>query len=173
MCADGLHGFRYLKITLDALPEDSPYTSGFGEVSISSVGLRWSGYHGTPDTFSGWFECSDKNLTQWWYDGSYTNEMCTDVFRANDTEPRQGFSDSLRGKLVIHDGPKRDRDPYMGDLAVAGLTSYLTHDVHEAARNVSFRTPLNLETRSPAAVDSLLVLFMKNRIKYTLEGLHK
>lgn len=62
--------------------------------------------------------------------------MCTDVFRANDTEPRQGFSESLVGKLVIHDGPKRDRDPYMGDLAVAALTSYLTHDVHEAARNV-------------------------------------
>lgn len=63
--------------------------------------------------------------------------MCTDAFRANDTEPRQAFSEFLVGKAVIHDGPKRDRDPYMGDLAVSALTSYLTHDIHEAARNVS------------------------------------
>ena len=126
-----------MKITLDALPEDAPHTLAHGNVSIRSVRLQWSGYLGTPDTYSGWFECSDENLTQWWYDGAYTTEMCTDVFRANDTEPRQGFSRSLEGKLVIHDGPKRDRDPYMGDLAVSALTSYLTHDVHEAARNVS------------------------------------
>ncbi|KAH9892918.1 Six-hairpin glycosidase-like protein [Xylariomycetidae sp. FL2044] len=137
VCADGLHGFRYVKISLDALAEDAPYTSPYGEVAIQAVRLRWSGYLGTPDTYAGWFECSDPELTQLWYDGAYTTEMCTDVFRANDTEPRGALSDSLLGKLVIHDGAKRDRDPYMGDLAVGALTSYLTHDdVHEAARNV-------------------------------------
>ncbi|KAK7747141.1 hypothetical protein SLS62_009196 [Diatrype stigma] len=125
VCSDGLHGFRYLKITLDALSEDSPYTSAYGYVSISSIRLQWSGYLGTPETYSGWFECSDEDLTQWWYDGSYTTEMCTDVFRANDTEPRQAYSDSLMDKVVIHDGPKRDRDPYMGDLAVSALTMKL------------------------------------------------
>ncbi len=137
VCSDGLHGFRYIKITLDALPEDSPFALAFGNISINSVSLQWSGYLGTPDTYNGWFECSDEELTQWWYDGSYTNEMCMDIFRANDTEPRQGFSESLLGKLIIHDAPKRDRDPYVGDLAVAALTSYLTHDVQEATRNVS------------------------------------
>lgn len=115
---------------------DAPHTTSFGHVAISSVSLKWSGYLGTPDTFTGWFECSDANLTQWWYNAAYTNEMCTDVFRANDTEPRGAMSDSLLGKMVIHDGPKRDRDPYMGDLAVSALTSYLTHDIQEAARNV-------------------------------------
>ncbi|KAI0127468.1 Six-hairpin glycosidase-like protein [Xylariales sp. AK1849] len=136
VCSDGLHGFRYVKITLDALADDAPYTSSEGYVAISSVGLQFSGYLGTPDTFAGWFECSDANLTQWWYDGSYTTEMGTDVFRSNDTEPRGANSSSLIGKLVLHDGAKRDRDPYVGDLAVSALTSYLTHDVHEAARNV-------------------------------------
>ncbi|KAI0841451.1 glycoside hydrolase family 78 protein [Hypoxylon sp. FL0890] len=117
VCSDGLHGFRYLKIELDALAADS-------------------GYLGTPDSYTGWFECSDDDLTQWWYDGAYTTEMCTDIFQDNDTEPRGASSPSLLGKWVILDGAKRDRDPYMGDLAVAALTSYLSHDIHEAARNV-------------------------------------
>ncbi|KAI0106122.1 glycoside hydrolase family 78 protein [Hypoxylon sp. NC0597] len=108
VCSDGLHGFRYLKIELDALAEDAPYTSPYGEIVINS----------------------------WWYDGAYTTEMCTDVFRDNDTEPRGASSPSLLGKWVILDGAKRDRDPYMGDLAVAALTSYLSHDIHEATRNV-------------------------------------
>ncbi|OTA60858.1 glycoside hydrolase family 78 protein [Hypoxylon sp. EC38] len=136
VCSDGLHGFRYLKIELDALTEDSPYTSPYGEIVINSVSLQWSGYLGTPDSYTGWFECSDPDLTQWWYDGVYTTEMCTDIFRDNDTEPRGASSPSLLGKWVILDGAKRDRDPYMGDLAVAALTSYLSHDIHEAARNV-------------------------------------
>ncbi|KAI0013964.1 glycoside hydrolase family 78 protein [Xylariaceae sp. FL0662B] len=136
VCADGLHGFRYLKIELDALPEDAPYTSPYGEIHINSVSLQWSGYLGTPNTYSGWFDSSDTDLAQWWFDGSYTTEMCTDVFRRNDTETRGAVSQSLLGKWVIHDGVKRDRDPYVGDLAVSALTSYLTHDFHEAARNV-------------------------------------
>lgn len=138
VCSDGLHAFRYVRISLDAIPADAPYTSAQGQVEISSVGLRWSGYLGTPDTFKGWFECSDADLTQWWFDGVYTVEMGTDIFRANDTEPRGATSDSLLGKLVLHDGAKRDRDPYMGDLAVASLTGYLSHDdvTGEATRNV-------------------------------------
>ncbi|KAI1378370.1 glycoside hydrolase family 78 protein [Hypoxylon crocopeplum] len=136
VCSDGLHGFRYLKVELDAIAEDAPYTSPYGEIVINSVSLQWSGYLGTPDTYTGWFECSDADLTQWWYDGAYTTEMCTDIFRDNDTEPRGASSPSLLGKWVLLDGAKRDRDPYMGDLAVAALTSYLSHDIPEAARNV-------------------------------------
>lgn len=136
MCADGLHGFRYLKVSLEALPEDAPYTSPFGLVSISAVALEYSGFLGTPDTFTGHFECSDSDITQWWYDAVYTTDLCTDVFLANDTEPRGAASPTLLGKLVLHDGAKRDRDPYVGDLAVSALTSYLSHDAHQAARNV-------------------------------------
>ncbi|KAI1282309.1 Six-hairpin glycosidase-like protein [Xylaria sp. FL0933] len=136
VCSDGLHAFRYVRISLDALTTDSPYTSADGQVEISSVSLRWSGYLGTPDTFTGWFECSDSNLTQWWYDGVYTVDMGTDIFRANDTEPRGATSPTLLDKLVMHDGAKRDRDPYMGDLAVSSLTSYLSRAASEASLNV-------------------------------------
>lgn len=136
VCVDGLHGFRYLKIRLAAIASDAPYTVPYGSVSIKAMSLEYSGFLGTPDTFTGWFECSDADITQWWYDAVYTNDLCTDVFRANDTEPRGATSPTLLGKLVLHDGAKRDRDPYVGDLAVAALTSYMSHDVPSAARNV-------------------------------------
>ncbi|KAH8816542.1 Six-hairpin glycosidase-like protein [Xylogone sp. PMI_703] len=136
VCSDGLHGFRYLKIYLDAIASDYPYTSPYGTVSIGSVALHYAGYLGTPETFTGWFECSDDDLNRYWYDAVYTNDLCTDIFRANDTDPRNSASPTLVGKLVLHDGAKRDRDPYVGDLGVSALTSYLSHDVHEAARDV-------------------------------------
>lgn len=136
VCADGLHGFRYVKIRMASLSTDSPYTSSYGSVSIASISLQYSGYLGTPDTFTGHFECSDPDITQWWYDAVYTNDLCTDIFLANNTEPRNAASPSLLGKLVLHDGPKRDRDPYVGDLAVSALTTYLSHDAAEASRNV-------------------------------------
>ncbi|OHE94447.1 alpha-L-rhamnosidase A [Colletotrichum orchidophilum] len=140
VCADGLHGFRYIRIYLDALPSDSPHTVPQGQVNISSLSLELSAYHGTPDTFRGWFECSDEELTQWWFDGVYTNDLCVDTFRgAEDAEPRGAASDTLEGNVVIHDAPKRDRDPYVGDLAVAALTGYVSHGkgvLSEASRNV-------------------------------------
>lgn len=137
VCADGLHGFRYLRLTLQALPTDAPYTTPLGSVSIASLSLAFSAFRGTPATFTGWFECSDAALTQWWYDAVYTNDLCTDTFRANDTDPRNAASPSLIGKRVLHDGAKRDRDPYVGDLAVSALTLYLSHHADAApARDV-------------------------------------
>ncbi|MCX4774576.1 discoidin domain-containing protein [Streptomyces sp. NBC_01260] len=135
--ADGLHGFRYLKITLDALPSDAPAAQPWGEVAIDAVSLDFTAYLGTPDSYRGWFLCSDEELNRYWYGASYTNELVVDTFRRDDVDPRNAFSPSLDGKLVLHDGPKRDRDPYVGDVAVAGRTLYLTHDdAAEAARNV-------------------------------------
>lgn len=136
VCEDGLHGFRYVKVYLDALPSDAPYTTSYGSVSIGSMSLNFSAFLGTPDTFTGYFESSDDQLNQWWYDGVYTNDLCTDIFRANDTDPRGAASPTLIGKLVLHDGAKRDRDPYVGDLAVSARTSYVSHDLHLAPRNV-------------------------------------
>ncbi|MDH6702891.1 alpha-L-rhamnosidase C-terminal domain-containing protein [Streptomyces sp. MAA16] len=135
--ADGLHGFRYLKITLDALASDAPAAEPWGTVEIDSVGLDFTAYLGTPATYRGWFLCSDDDLNRYWYGASYTNELVTDTFRQDDVDPRNAWSASLEGRLVLHDGPKRDRDPYVGDLAVSARTLYLTHDeAAEAARNV-------------------------------------
>ena len=133
VCADGLHGFRYVKITLDALPGDAPDARPNGEVDISGVTLDFTGYIGR---YTGWFESSDQQLNQYWYDAAYTNELVIDTFRPTDIEPRGADSPTLDGKLVLHDGAKRDRDPYVGDIAVSGRTTYLTHDAAVAARDV-------------------------------------
>jgi hypothetical protein len=135
--ADGLHGFRYLKITLDALPSDAPAAQPWGTVAVDAVSLDFTAYLGTPDSYRGWFLSSDDELNQYWYGAAYTNELVTDTFRRDDVDPRGAFSESLDGKLVLHDGAKRDRDPYVGDLAVSARTLYLTHDDAAAAsRNV-------------------------------------
>ena len=136
MCADGLHGFRYLKIYLDALPSDAPYTSSYGEVVIDSIALNFTAFIGTADTYTGWFDSSDADLNQYWYDAAYTAEMVVDHFEVNTTDPRNAASPSLIGKLVVFDGAKRDRDPYVGDLAVSARTLYLTHNLADAVINV-------------------------------------
>lgn len=125
-----------MKIYLDALSADTPYTSSYGHVAIDSINLNYTAFIGTPNTFTGWFESSDEQLNQWWYDGIYTNDLNTDRLEVNTTDPREAASPSLLGKLVLLDGAKRDRDPYVGDIAVAGRTLYLSHDSPEAARNV-------------------------------------
>lgn len=137
VCADGLHGFRYMRIALDALESDAPYTQPNGTVKISSIELKWYGFLGTPESYTGWFECSDEALTQYWFDGAYTNEMCTAKFTPNTTDPRDADTPGLDSKLVLQDGAKRDRDPYVGDIAVSGRTAYLTHSqTAKAAKNV-------------------------------------
>ncbi|MGH3417471.1 MAG: discoidin domain-containing protein, partial [Actinocrinis sp.] len=135
--ADGLRGFRYLKITLDALPGDAPAALPYGTVSIDGVSLDFTGYLGTPDSYGGWFLCSDPDLNNYWYAAAYTNELITDTFLSTDCEPRGADSPTLEGKLVLQDGAKRDRDPYVGDIAVSGRTLFLTHpDAAIAAKNV-------------------------------------
>lgn len=136
VCADGLHGFRYVTITLDALASDAPDTTAVGQVKIDDVSLDFTGFVGTPDTYTGWFDSSDDDLNTAWYDAAYTNELITDTFRSDDVDPRNADSPTLEGKLVLHDGAKRDRDPYVGDIYVSGQTTYLTHDTAVAARDV-------------------------------------
>ncbi|QSZ35275.1 hypothetical protein DSL72_008144, partial [Monilinia vaccinii-corymbosi] len=81
-------------------------------------------------------ESSDENLNQWWYDGVYTNDIATDIFTLNTSDPRNAYSPTLDGKLVLLDGAKRDRDPYVGDIAVSGKTLFLSHNAPEASRNI-------------------------------------
>lgn len=136
VCSDGLHGFRYLKISLDAVSSDAAHAASSGTVAIDAVNLDFTAYLGTAKTFRGTFDSSDEKLNRIWYAAAYTNDLTTDHFRATDVDPRNAATNTLEGKLVLHDGPKRDRDPYVGDLAVQGRTEYLTHVAKQAPRNV-------------------------------------
>ncbi len=86
--ADGLHGFRYLQISLDALPSDAPAAQPWGTVSIDAVWLEFTAYVGTPESYGGWFLSSDDDLNRYWYGAAYTNELVTDTFRSDDIDPR-------------------------------------------------------------------------------------
>jgi hypothetical protein len=119
-----------------ALPSDAPYTSSYGQVSIDSLSVNYSAFLGTADTFTGWFESSDAQLNQWYYDAVYTVDMGTTSLDVNSIDPRNAAFPGMLGRPVLLDGAKRDRLPYSGDLAVSARTSYLTRNVPEAARNV-------------------------------------
>jgi hypothetical protein len=137
VCSDGLHGFRYLKISIDTLPTDDIFSTPAGWVDIASVSLNFTAYLGTPDSYSGWFESSDAALNEYWYAATYTNEMTIDTFLLNTVDVRNTGNQTLVGQTVLFDGAKRDRDPYVGDIAVSGKTSYLSHqDTAGAVYNV-------------------------------------
>lgn len=125
-----------MRIYLDALPADVPYTSSYGEVSIDSLSLNYTAFQGTAETFTGWFESSDEQLNQWYYDAVYTVDMVTATLDADSIDPRNAASPGMLGRLVLLDGAKRDRLPYSGDLAVTARSSYLTRDLPQAATNV-------------------------------------
>jgi hypothetical protein len=53
-----------------------------------------------PVTYKGSFNCSDPELTRMWYMGAYTSHLCM--------------------QEQIWDAPKRDREAWIGDLAISG-----------------------------------------------------
>jgi Bacterial alpha-L-rhamnosidase 6 hairpin glycosidase domain/Bacterial alpha-L-rhamnosidase C-terminal domain len=121
-----LRGFRYARI----------YLGSPGSVEVDSLALSFTPYLGTPDTYKGHFLSSDDLLNRIWYASTYTVELDTDTFTEDSVEPRNAWSPSLDGKRVIHDGAKRDRDPYVGDLAVSDLTNFVSHVDPEPITNV-------------------------------------
>jgi hypothetical protein len=102
--------FRYLLIFLgnDARAE------------LSDLYLEFTPFLGSPETYAGCFESSDDELNQIWYAGAYTLELST--------------AEDSTGKPVIYDGAKRDRDIWIGDLALEGRIEYLTHNQPDGVR---------------------------------------
>ncbi len=97
-------GFRYVAIALE--------TAGW--VEIDSVSVTFAAYRGTPETFQGYFLCSDDLLNRIWYAGVYTNQLCTFDPRLGDA---LGFMNLAPGaQWVTVDGAKRDRAVWTGDL---------------------------------------------------------
>jgi alpha-L-rhamnosidase len=62
-------GERYQEISLT-----SP-----GSVSLSSAGIRYTAYDGTPRTYRGYFVSSDATLNKEWYAGAYTLNLTQDL----------------------------------------------------------------------------------------------
>ena len=135
--AEGLHGFRYLKITLDALPTDAPAALPYGTVAIDAVALDWGAYLGTPDSYAGWFLCSDDALNRYWYGAAYTNEMVTAPFLASDCDPRGAASPTLLGSSCSRTGPSATATPTSATSACpAARSTSPTPTRPHAARDV-------------------------------------
>jgi alpha-L-rhamnosidase len=62
-------GERYQEISLTSA----------GSVSLSSVGIRYTGYAGTPRSYRGYFVSSDPTLNKEWYAGAYTLNLTQDL----------------------------------------------------------------------------------------------
>jgi hypothetical protein len=127
VCAEGLRAFRYIRIALAVKPGDEPYAAKSGSVEIDYVRLNFTPYLGTPDTYRGWFLSSDDTLNRAWYASTYTTELNADRITIDSVDPRGGWSPTLDGQVVLLDGAKRDRAPYVGDLLVSGTTFMLSH----------------------------------------------
>ena len=62
-------GERYQEISLTSA----------GSVSLSSAGIRYTAYDGTPRTYQGYFVSSDPTLNKEWYAGAYTLNLTQDL----------------------------------------------------------------------------------------------
>ena len=62
-------GERYQEISLTSA----------GSVSLSSVGIRYTAYDGTPRSYRGYFVSSDPTLNKEWYAGAYTLNLTQDL----------------------------------------------------------------------------------------------
>jgi len=129
VCSDGLRGFRYARIFLQQTPGAEAHSSTGGWVDIAQAGvtLNFTAYLGTKDNYKGHFISSDDLLNKIWFGAAYTVELNTDTFTKDTVDPRNAWSQSLDGKIVQHDGVKRDRDPYIGDVAVSSLVDLVSH----------------------------------------------
>jgi NPCBM/NEW2 domain/NPCBM-associated, NEW3 domain of alpha-galactosidase/F5/8 type C domain/Bacterial alpha-L-rhamnosidase C-terminal domain len=136
VCAEGVRGFRYVRIYLGAAEGDAQHAASYGTVSIDHVRVNFTPYLGTPDRYEGHFLSSDELLNRIWYASTYTAELNTTVFDAADTDPRACDSATLQGKRVIHDGAKRDRCPYAGGTDIVTLANAVSHPDPEPTRNV-------------------------------------
>lgn len=84
--------------------------------------VQFTGYRGD---YRGHFLCSDELLNRIWYTGAYTVQLCTQPHELSGTYnhllPKQygDFPANWRspyGQYVIWDGPRRDREIWIGDM---------------------------------------------------------
>ncbi len=110
VCADGYRAFRFARISV---------TQGSAVVTAAQVELPAS--VGTP---TGWFLSSDSLLNRAWYASAYTAQLLTMPNDPTILDPRGCSSPGGTAMLVVVDGAKRDRCPWID--SVTPLTLMLT-----------------------------------------------
>lgn len=119
---------RYMKITLsidETIESDNEIT-----VKIKQIGLVFSAF---PCVWSGSFESDDTKLNNIWEMGAYTVQLCMqknmDSSKNNPYLPVNNLEfianwKSRYSQYVIFDGPRRDRETWIGDIRTEALAIY-------------------------------------------------
>ncbi|QGQ98326.1 hypothetical protein EHS13_27295 [Paenibacillus psychroresistens] len=128
---------RYLKLSL-ASESPFPY-SCFAK--IRRIGIRDSSY---PALYKGGFESDVPLWNDIWQAGAYTVQLCMQpseysyAFDYTLTSEKKAFVRDWRNpysKYVIWDGPRRDREAWIGDVRTEALLIYSAFGAYEVAKS--------------------------------------
>lgn len=127
---------RYLRVSLKS--ESSLPIDLFA--SIKSIGLKFSAY---PAVYKGNFESRDERLNRIWEVGAYTAQICMqkNVYSSSyQTLPEKNtkFVENWRNQYspyVMFDGPRRDREVWVGDLRTEGLIAYSAFGAYDVLKS--------------------------------------
>ncbi len=111
VCADGYRAFRFARISV---------SQGSATITGAQVELA----QGVGSTPQGWFLSSDALLNRVWYAGAYTAQLLVVPNDPAILDPRGCSSPGGPAMLVVVDGAKRDRCPWID--SVTPLTLMLT-----------------------------------------------
>lgn len=117
---------RFMKITL-SIDETLEYENGI-KIKIKQIGLVFSAF---PCVWSGSFESDNTKLNDIWETGAYTVQLCmqknSESSKNNPFLPVNNieFIDNWKSRYsqyVIFDGPRRDRETWLGDIRTEALS---------------------------------------------------
>ena len=119
---------RYLKITLSK--DESFKEIEEIKIKIKRFGLVFSAF---PCVWSGGFQCENDKLNRIWEMGAYTVQLCmqknSDSSKNNPFLPidNMEFIEKWKSRYspyVIFDGPRRDREAWLGDIRTEALVVF-------------------------------------------------
>lgn len=121
--SDNYIAARYLEVTFCGKKDVKK------KLTITKIGLLFSAF---PVTNKGMFESNDKVLDDIWKCGAYTVQLCMQKNKYSGSyyelpETNENFLNQWKSKYsthVIFDGPRRDREVWIGDIRTEALTAY-------------------------------------------------
>lgn len=128
---------RYLKIKLvsnSVIPADS-------WVELKGIGIKFSAF---PVIYKGSFLSDSEKLNKIWYAGAYTTQLCIQrekyaiPYSYKLPEENQKFIQNWKSKYseyVILDGPRRDREVWIGDVRPVALNIYYAFGANEVIKS--------------------------------------
>lgn len=130
---------KYLQITLSA--DESAGMDQEVFIKLRKFSLASSSY---PCELKGDFECEDAMLNRIWEMGAYTVQLCmqknSESSKNNPFLPANNidFIANWKGRYspyVIFDGPRRDRETWLGDIRTEALVVYSALNAGEVAKS--------------------------------------